>query len=114
MPITIYHNPRCSKSRKTLELLRDKGIEPRIVEYVKEPPDEATLRSIFERYPGKTGDLVRDNEKAYDEAGLHEESTVDELIAAIRKHPIILERPIVIVDEKVGIGRPPESVMELL
>jgi len=115
MKVTIYHNPRCSKSRQTLALLRERGIEPEIVEYLKTPPDAATLRTLLEELGIGARALLRRGETAYREEGLDDESlTDDDLIAAMRRHPILIERPIVRAGGRARIGRPPESVLEIL
>lgn len=115
MKITIYHNPRCSKSRTTLELLRDRGFEPEIVEYLKSPPDEATLADILARLRMKPRELMRTQEAPYRELGLDDPALSDEaLIAAMVQHPILIERPIVIAGRKAALGRPPERVEEIL
>lgn len=115
MTISIYHNPRCSKSRATLELLRARDIEPRIIEYLQTPPDKATLKNILQQLNLAPRDIMRKKEAAYIElnladAGLGE----DALLNAIVNNPILLERPIVIAGERVAIGRPPENVLTIL
>jgi arsenate reductase len=115
MSLTIYHNPRCSKSRQTLKLLRDNGVEPRIVEYLKDPPDAPTLKRLLKKLGLSARDLLRRGEAAYKELGLADPATSDdELIAAIVNNPILLERPIVVKGDKAVIGRPPENVLKLL
>jgi len=115
MNITIYHNPRCSKSRQTLQLLQDKGIEPEIVEYLKTPPDAATLDEYLTKLDMQPRDLMRKKEAPYKELNLADES-LDRatLIKAMVENPILIERPIVVKDGKVALGRPPESVLEIL
>jgi len=113
--VTIYHNPRCSKSRQTLELLRKKGIEPTIIEYLKTPPTADALKKVLELLGLSPSDLMRKNEAAYKEAGLDNESlSVDAQIAAMVAHPKVIERPIVISDGKARIGRPPEAVLDIV
>ncbi|HSR63899.1 MAG TPA: arsenate reductase (glutaredoxin) [Gammaproteobacteria bacterium] len=115
MSVTMYHNPRCSKSRQTLELLRSRGIEPQIIEYLKSPPDADTLKNILAMLEMEPRDLMRKKEAAYREEGLDDESLGrDDLIAAMIKHPILIERPVVIHNGKAAIGRPPESVLDIL
>jgi arsenate reductase len=115
MSLTVYHNPRCSKSRQTLKLLREQGVEPRIVEYLKEPPDAALLKRLLKMLGLSARDLLRRGEAAYKEFGLADPATSDdELIAAIVNNPILLERPIVVKGDKAVIGRPPENVLKLL
>jgi arsenate reductase len=115
MSLTIYHNPRCSKSRQTLKLLRDNGVEPRIVEYLKDPPDPALLKRLLRQLGLSARDLLRRGEAPYKELGLADPGKAeDELIAAIVENPILLERPIVVKGDKAVIGRPPENVSKLL
>ncbi len=115
MSVTIYHNPRCSKSRQTLELLNAEGIDPEIIEYLNTPPDKATLKKILKLLGLAPRDLMRKNENAYKEAGLNDDSiSDDELIDAMIKTPILIERPIVLANGKAKIGRPPESVLDIL
>lgn len=115
MKVTIYHNPRCSKSRATLQLLKDKGIEPEIIEYLNTPPDKATLNEILHMLGMEPRDLMRKNETPYKQAGLNDESLDrDRLIEGMLEHPILIERPIVVANGKAAIGRPPEKVLELL
>ena len=113
--VTIYHNPRCSKSRQTLKLLEEHGIEPRIIEYLKDPPDEHTLARILGMLDMAPIDLMRRGEKVYAELGLEgKKDDPNVLIKAIIKHPILMERPIVIKGDEARIGRPPEDVLEIL
>lgn len=115
MSITIYHNPRCSKSRQALALLRDKGIEPEIVEYLKTPPDAATLAGLLAMLDLEPRALMRTKEKEYKENGLEDPNlTREELIAAMIAHPKLIERPIVVRDDKAALGRPPEAVLAIL
>lgn len=115
MSITIYHNPRCSKSRETLALLEEKGITPRIVEYLKTPPDAGTLKSILKSLGLKPRDLMRRKEALYKDLNLDDPSLSDEaLIAAMVENPILIERPIVVKNGKAALGRPPEAVLAIL
>mgnify|MGYP002637271766 FL=1 len=115
LSVDIYHNPRCSKSRETLELLISKGIEPSIIEYLKEPPDEIELRQLLDLLGIPARDLLRTGEDAYKEMGLQDpEMSEDDIIAAILKHPILMERPIVVTNGRAKLGRPPEAVLEIL
>lgn len=115
MSVTMYHNPRCSKSRQTLELLRSRGIEPQIIEYLKSPPDADTLKNILTMLEMEPRDLMRKKEAAYREEGLDDESLGrDDLITAMIKHPVLIERPVVIHNGRAAIGRPPESVLDIL
>jgi arsenate reductase len=115
MSVTIYHNPRCSKSRQTLELLKTEGINPEIIEYLNTPPDKATLKKILKLLDLEPRDLMRKKEAAYKEARLDDDSlSDDELIDAMIETPILIERPIVLANGKAAIGRPPESVLDIL
>lgn len=116
MNVTIYHNPRCSKSRETLALLRGRGIEPTIVEYLKDPPDASTLARLLRALNLPPRALLRKGEDAYRDLGLGDPSLDDAgLIDAMVEHPVLIERPIVIVDDnRAAIGRPPERVLDLL
>ena len=115
MTVTLYHNPRCSKSRQTLALLQDRGVEPRIVEYLKDPPDAATLDAILKRLKMEPRDLMRRKEAPYKELNLQDAGlSRSALIAAMVEHPILIERPIVTKGSKAALGRPPESVLEIL
>jgi arsenate reductase len=115
MTVAIYHNPRCSKSRAALQLLQERGIKPKIVEYLKTPPSEAELKSILKRLGLKPQDLMRDCEPRYVELGLKERQLDDdEAIALMIENPILIERPIVVSGGKAAIGRPPEKVLEIL
>jgi arsenate reductase len=115
MTITIYHNPRCSKSRKTLELLEQHQQSPQIIEYLKTPPDVATLKQILGLLGIRARDLLRDKEEEYKLAGLDDQTlSDDEIIAAMIKYPKLIERPIVVTGNQAIIGRPPERVLELI
>ena len=113
--ITIYHNPRCSKSRATLSLLGEQGKQPEVVEYLKTPPTAAELKKILKMLGLKPRELMRRKEKEYREAGLDDASLSDaQLIEAMVKHPKLIERPIVIKGGKAALGRPPEKVLDIL
>ena len=113
MTITIYHNPRCTKSRETLALLRDRGIEPRIVEYLKTPPDATELQRLLKLLGLKPRELLRSKEAK--EAGLDKPGLSDaQIIAGMTKHPAVIERPIVVNGGKAALGRPPEAVLKIL
>ena len=115
MTVTIYHNPRCSKSRQTLQLLEAKGIAPKIVEYLKTPPSQAELKSILKKLGIKPRALMRQGEPLYAELGLKDRALSDDaLIELMVEHPILIERPIVVNGAKAAIGRPPEMVLEIL
>jgi arsenate reductase len=113
--VQILHNPRCSKSRTTLQLLRDNGVEPEIILYLDTPPDVSQLTAILGKLNMQPRDLMRKGQSEYKEMGLdNEQLNDDQLIAAMIKAPILIERPIVLANEKASIGRPPESVLEIL
>jgi len=115
MSVEIYHNPRCSKSRQTLQLLKDNEVEPEVVEYLKTPPDRATLEHILDMLGMQPRELMRKKEKEYKEHNLADpDLTRDQLIDAMLAHPKLIERPIVIKDGKAAIGRPPEKVLEVI
>ncbi|SRR5690606_24241580 len=115
MKVTIYHNPRCSKSRQTLELLQSRGIEPEIIEYLKNPPGKSKLKDILKMLKLEPRELMRKNEDEYKKAKLdNPKMTKDQLIDAMIKHPVLIERPIVLANGKAAIGRPPEKVLEIL
>jgi arsenate reductase len=112
---TIYHNPRCTKSRQTLALLEERGINPRIVEYLNTPPSAAELKTILKMLGFKPRDLMRKGEPRYAELGLKDRDLDDNaLIALMVANPILIERPIVVSGGKAAIGRPPESVLKIL
>ena len=110
----IYHNPRCSKSRQSLALLRENGVEPEVIEYLKTPLDEVALRDVFVKLGLKAHEVVRTKEEQYQQLALSPDSSEKEVIAAIVKYPILMERPIVMKGDSAVIGRPPENVRELL
>ncbi len=115
MRFTIYHNPRCSKSRQTLQILRDHGVEPAIVEYLSTPPSPEQLNEILNRLNLEPRDLMRKQEPEYREAGLdNPELNREQLIQGMVDNPKVIERPIVVTDDKAVIGRPPEKVLTIL
>ena len=115
MSITIFHNPRCSKSRATLALLKQHGHEPEIVLYLETPPSEARLRELLSLLDLNARGLMRRTEGEYTQLGLDDPDLSEEqLIAAMHAHPRLIERPIVIANGQARIGRPPESVLEIL
>ncbi|HVY81981.1 MAG TPA: arsenate reductase (glutaredoxin) [Steroidobacteraceae bacterium] len=111
---TIYHNPKCSKSRATLALLQEHGIEPRIVEYLKTPPSAAELKAIVAKLGIKPEQLVRKGEDEYKAHYAGKTLTDAQWLEALAKHPILIERPIVVSGQRAVIGRPPENVNALL
>ncbi len=115
MSITLYHNPRCSKSRATLQLLRERGIEPRIVEYLKTPPSAAELEELAAALGVGARELLRTGEPEFRELGLADETLSEtRILDAVAAHPRLLQRPIVVANGQARIGRPPEQVLEIL
>jgi arsenate reductase len=115
MSITIYHNPRCSKSRATLQLLRDRGIEPRIIEYLRTPLSAAELRDLAAALGVAARALLRSGEPEYRDLGLADDALGEtQILEALATHPKLLQRPIVVAGGKARIGRPPERVLEIL
>jgi arsenate reductase (glutaredoxin) len=113
--IKIFHNPKCSKSRKTMELLSEKGLQPQIIEYLKTPPDQKQLEGILDMLNLQPRQLMRTHESEYKDNNLANESlSRDQLIAAMIQFPKLIERPIVINNGKAAIGRPPETILEIL
>ena len=115
MEITIYHNPRCSKSRQTLSLIQEAGFEPIIVEYLKSPPNHQQLDSILRGLEMEPRDLMRKGEAEYLEQNLADESIGrDRLIDKMIEYPKLIERPIVVAGDQIAIGRPPEAILTIL
>lgn len=115
MATKIYHNPRCSKSRQTLQLLNDKGVDAEIIEYLQTPPDFETLENILQGLNMEPRDLMRKGQDEYKALKLDDESlSRDDLIKAMIENPILIERPIVITNNGIAIGRPIENVEEIL
>jgi arsenate reductase (glutaredoxin) len=115
MVTRILHNPRCSKSRATLALLREHGVEPDIVPYLETPPDAAELGRILDSLGMQPRELMRTGESVYAELGLDDASlSREKLIEAMVAHPILIQRPIVMQGDRAAIGRPPEAVLDIL
>ena len=115
MTIIIYHNPKCSKSRQTLELLKERGITPTIIEYLKTPPTAEALKAVLGQLGMAPRDLMRKKEDIYAESGLGNPSLSDDaLIDFMVQHPILIERPIVLANGKAALGRPPEQALDIL
>jgi arsenate reductase len=112
--VTIYHNPRCSKSRAALALLEERNVQLRIVKYLEEPPTRAELAALRRKLGLAPAKWVRTGEPEYKAAGLDSRSAEDELLDAMAEHPILIERPIVVRGDRAVVGRPPERVLELL
>lgn len=113
--VTIYHNPQCGTSRKTLALIRDSGVEPRIVEYLKEPPDRASLRQLIAASGLSVHEVLRAKEPICEALGLHEAARSDEeLLDAMLSHPVLINRPIVVTPRGTRLCRPAEIVLDIL
>ena len=113
--VTIYHNPRCSKSRQTLSLLEEHGVTPVIIRYLETPPTTEELGTILSMLGMAPRDLMRNKEAPFGELGLADDSKSDEeLINAMVANPVLIERPIVVANGRAAIGRPPEQVLSLL
>jgi len=111
----LYHNPRCSKSRAALELLRARGIEPELVRYLESPPDRATLAWLAARVEGGARAMLRPGETEYSELELGDPALDDDvLLDAMARHPRLIERPIYVEGGRAVVGRPPERILELL
>ena len=114
-PVTIYHNPRCTKSRQALELLEKRGIKPEVIEYLITPPTEAELKRLLKLLGISPRELLRTKEEEYKQAKLDKPDVTDaEIIRAMIKHPRLMERPIVVVGDKAALGRPPENVLKII
>ncbi len=115
MSVKIFHNPRCSKSRQTLQLLQEKGIEAEVIEYLKTPPSAEELKQILQKLDMSPRDLMRKKEADYKTSGMNNpELDDDALIQGMLDFPKLIERPIVLANDKAAIGRPPENVLEIL
>lgn len=112
--ITIYHNPRCSKSRQTLKLLEDNGVAPTVITYLDNPPSSAELKTLLAQLGLSAHDLMRCKEAPYKELGLSANDDENVLLLAMSHHPILIERPIVSNGTQAVLGRPPENVLELI
>jgi arsenate reductase len=114
-PVTIYHNPRCSKSRQTLALLEERGISPVVIPYLENPPDAATLKRLLSRLGLAPRELMRTKEARYRELELDDpELSEDDLVRAMTENPILIERPIVVTAKGAALGRPPGNVLGIL
>ena len=115
MTVRIYHNPRCSKSRQTLQLLEEHAVSPEVVKYLETPPDAQTLSKLLDMLGLEPRELMRRREKEYKESGAdNPDLSRSELIDLMIAHPKLIERPIVVSNGKAAIGRPPESVLDIL
>ncbi|MBL8564140.1 MAG: arsenate reductase (glutaredoxin) [Hyphomicrobiaceae bacterium] len=115
MSVTIYHNPKCGTSRNTLAMIRASGVEPRVIEYLKEPPSRTGLIDLLARMDMSARELLREKGTPYAELGLEQEKWSDEeLVDAMMEHPILINRPIVVTAKGVRLCRPSEVVLEIL
>ncbi len=113
--VIIYHNPRCSKSRETLQLLKDQGVDPTVVEYLNEPLDAAGLKDVLGKLGIAPRALLRTKESEYKQAGLDDQGkSDDDIIAAMVQYPRLMERPLVVKGNKAALGRPPVQVLDIL
>jgi arsenate reductase len=113
--VTIYHNPQCGTSRNVLGLIRNAGIEPKVIEYLKTPPDRATLKLLIARMGGNVRDLLREKGTPYAELGLDRSDLEDgDLLDMMLAHPVLINRPIVVTEKGVMLCRPSEKVLEIL
>lgn len=112
--VVLWHNPRCSKSREAKALLEERGVELSVRLYLKDPPDEKTLKATLKKLGLKANEILRAKEEAAKELGLGPSSKESEVLKAMVKHPILIERPIAIVGERAVVGRPPERVLKLV
>ncbi len=111
---TIYHNPRCSKSRTTLALLEENGVDPEVVLYLENPTSVDANNALLEKLGISASQLVRSGEADFKEAGLNKNSSEADIVAAMAARPKLIERPIVVKGDKAALGRPPENVLELI
>ena len=114
MTTTIWHNPRCSKSRQTLALLEAQGVTPTVRLYLEDPPSASEVRDVVTKLAITPWDLLRRGEKIFKELGLTEQDGEQDMIEAMASHPILIERPIVVRDAKAVLGRPPENALALI
>jgi len=112
--VTIYHNPRCSKSRTTLALLEENGVSPDVVLYLETPPSAQDISGLLAQLGMTAGQLVRRCEDVYKECGLNKDSSDAQVLAAMAEYPKLIERPIVVMGDKAVLGRPPENVLALI
>ncbi len=115
MDIILYHNPRCSKSRQTLQLIEERGVKATVVEYLKTPPSHQQIDSLLRGLEMEPRELMRQKEAEYTELGLTDQSlSRDQLIDAMVHNPKLIERPILVAGDQIAIGRPPENVLTIL
>ena len=114
MPVIIYHNPNCSTSRKVLGWLKDKGIEPKVIEYLKTPPSAAELKRILAQMKAKPHDILRRKGDAYEALGDVSKLNADALLKKMLEEPVLIERPIVVAGKKAVPGRPPSNALKII
>ncbi len=114
MTVTIWHNPRCSKSRQALKLLKDRGINPIVVDYLQTPPSADEIKDVLTLLGLEPRGLMRTKESVYKELELANEQSANALITAMVHHPILIERPVVLANGKAAIGRPTDAILEIL
>jgi arsenate reductase len=115
MPVTVWHNPKCATSRRVLEMIRNKGIEPHVVEYLKTPPSAKEIKAVLAKAKIGARDLLRKKEPAYRARGLDDEKLTDAaIIRAMTEEPVLIERPVVLAGRRAVLARPPERVFEVL
>ena len=114
MSVVIYHNPRCSKSRATLAILKESGQAPQVIEYLKQPLDSSGIRDLVSRLQMPVRDLIRTGEKIYKEKAVDENWSDEDLVKLVSEHPILMNRPIVVTPKGARLCRPPERVHEIL
>ncbi len=115
MPVTIWHNPRCATSRRVLQMIRNKGIEPHIVDYLKTPPSAKEIKAVLAKLKISARDLLRKKEPAYRTDGLDDEKLSDAAaIRAMTDNPVLIERPVVLAGRRAVLARPPERVFEVI
>jgi len=115
MAVTIYHNPRCSKSRQTLALLEEKGVAPKVVHYLDNPPSEGELKTILEKLGLSPREFMRKGEVQYKDLQLEDTDKAEAVLIKIMvENPILIERPVVVAGDKAAIGRPPEAILDIL
>lgn len=110
----IYYNSKCSKCRASLELLNNKGTKPKVIEYLNNTPSKSELKDLISKLGITADQLLRKKESQYQESGLSESSSEEQILDAMVKYPILIERPIVIHNDKATIGRPPENILDIL
>ena len=115
MPVTIWHNPRCATSRRVLQMIRNKGIEPHVVEYLKTPPSAKEIKAVLAKLKIAARDLLRKKEPAYRKDGLDDDKLADAAaIRAMTDNPVLIERPVVLAGRRAVLARPPERVFEVI